>query len=322
MSLITRCPACGTMFKVVPDQLRISEGWVRCGHCAEIFDASANLQAEHAVAGLATRDTEPGPLPPAAESPAGLASPPPSGYEEGDSQGFASSLTTRTGEEAAAGVPDSTSLEQEAREMREDPLDLPFHFRLPAEDSKPAAAGGAAEPELDDLTFVREAQRKAFWQRTTVRVALALLLIALAATLAGQAGVHERDRIAATQPQLRPWLAKLCEPLRCAIGPPHQIESLTIETSAFNKLRGDAYRLTFTLRNQATMDVAAPALELTLTDGQDQPVLRRVLTPAELGLATGSIAATSEASASLSLAVASSGLGGRVAGYRLLAFYP
>ena len=34
MSLITRCPACGTMFKVVPDQLRISEGWVRCGHCA------------------------------------------------------------------------------------------------------------------------------------------------------------------------------------------------------------------------------------------------------------------------------------------------
>ncbi|RZJ16976.1 MAG: hypothetical protein EOO54_16635, partial [Haliea sp.] len=44
MSLITRCPSCGTMFKVVPDQLRISQGWVRCGHCAEVFDASAHLQ--------------------------------------------------------------------------------------------------------------------------------------------------------------------------------------------------------------------------------------------------------------------------------------
>ena len=44
MSLITRCPACRTMFKVVPDQLRISEGWVRCGQCEEIFDAQANLQ--------------------------------------------------------------------------------------------------------------------------------------------------------------------------------------------------------------------------------------------------------------------------------------
>src|SRR3954467_7126180 len=48
MSLITRCPACGTMFRVVPDQLRISEGWVRCGHCAEIFDATAHM-AEHAA---------------------------------------------------------------------------------------------------------------------------------------------------------------------------------------------------------------------------------------------------------------------------------
>lgn len=43
MSLITRCPACATMFKVVPDQLRISDGWVRCGQCAEIFDATQQL---------------------------------------------------------------------------------------------------------------------------------------------------------------------------------------------------------------------------------------------------------------------------------------
>jgi predicted Zn finger-like uncharacterized protein len=43
MSMITRCPACETMFKVVPDQLRISAGWVRCGQCDEIFDASAHL---------------------------------------------------------------------------------------------------------------------------------------------------------------------------------------------------------------------------------------------------------------------------------------
>src|SRR3982751_4619035 len=44
MSLITRCPACGTMFKVVADQLKVSQGWVRCGHCSEGFDASLHLQ--------------------------------------------------------------------------------------------------------------------------------------------------------------------------------------------------------------------------------------------------------------------------------------
>ena len=45
MSQITCCPSCGTKFKVVADQLRISEGWVRCGQCKEIFDASAHMQA-------------------------------------------------------------------------------------------------------------------------------------------------------------------------------------------------------------------------------------------------------------------------------------
>src|SRR5437867_1363835 len=43
MSLITRCPACGTMFKVVTDQLKVSQGWVRCGQCSEVFDASMHL---------------------------------------------------------------------------------------------------------------------------------------------------------------------------------------------------------------------------------------------------------------------------------------
>jgi len=43
MSLLTRCPACETLYKLVPDQLRISQGWVKCGQCGEIFDASRHL---------------------------------------------------------------------------------------------------------------------------------------------------------------------------------------------------------------------------------------------------------------------------------------
>ncbi len=42
------------MFRVVADQLKISEGWVRCGHCADVFDATLYLQpwtAPGAVAG-------------------------------------------------------------------------------------------------------------------------------------------------------------------------------------------------------------------------------------------------------------------------------
>ena len=43
MSLATRCPSCGTVFRVVLDQLRISEGWVRCGRCNAVFDAAEVL---------------------------------------------------------------------------------------------------------------------------------------------------------------------------------------------------------------------------------------------------------------------------------------
>ena len=40
MTLVTRCPACVTMFKVAPDQLKVADGWVRCGRCSEVFEAS------------------------------------------------------------------------------------------------------------------------------------------------------------------------------------------------------------------------------------------------------------------------------------------
>jgi predicted Zn finger-like uncharacterized protein len=43
MSLATSCPSCGTIFKVVEDQLKVSEGWVRCGHCHEVFNALEGL---------------------------------------------------------------------------------------------------------------------------------------------------------------------------------------------------------------------------------------------------------------------------------------
>ena len=320
MSLITRCPACGTMFKVVPDQLRISEGWVRCGHCADVFDASANLQADVPPPAEAAV-TEPHPLPEVYAAP-------PAREAGRESESFASSMNIESGYSISLDAPDSAQLEAEARALRETPLDRPFELRRQDDggivESRPARFEPVhePEPELHDLGFVRQARSQEFWRRPGIRVMLVLLLLSLTALLAGQIGVHDRDRLAATEPALRPWLARLCEPLNCKISPPRQIDTIVIDSSSFNKLRGDAYRLNFTVKNQAPMPVAMPALELTLTDGQDQPVVRRVLTPAELGAATGVIAPAAEWSGSLALAVAANGSGARIAGYRLLAFYP
>lgn len=50
MALTTRCPQCGTSFKVVPDQLRVRNGLVRCGACATVFDGRACLLPESGAA--------------------------------------------------------------------------------------------------------------------------------------------------------------------------------------------------------------------------------------------------------------------------------
>ncbi len=325
MSLITRCPACGTMFKVVPDQLRISEGWVRCGHCSQVFDASAHLQSESAA------NTQPATL---AEQAPPRREPEP----ELDSE-FVSSLHTEVGDDNGADAPDSAMLEAEAQALLENPLDRPFELRredpgdaglapepaVPQEhalepESPEPRSQLEPEPELNDLSFVRQARREAFWRRPVMRVAMVLAIVALALLLASQMAVHDRNRLAAISPQWRPMLNTLCEALDCSIQPPRQIDAIAIDSSSFSKLRGDSFRLNITIRNQAAIDVAMPALELTLTDSQEQPVVRRVLMPAELGANPGVIAAASEWSSSLALAVSANG--SRVAGYRLLAFYP
>jgi predicted Zn finger-like uncharacterized protein len=337
MSLITRCPACGTLFKVVPDQLRISEGWVRCGHCADVFDATAHFQD-----GTAQAQEQPAFAAPAAPMP------PPAVVEPADTpselEAFPSSLNTEIGESIAFEAPDAAEIEAEAEALVEGPLDQPFELRRrddsepePAEpqaqvahswevesenDSEPVSAiPGEIDGRLHDLSFVRAARRKAFWAGPGVRTALLLAVCGLGILLAFQMVLHERDRLAAARPALRPWLASLCAALDCVIAPPRQIDSIAIDGSSFNKLQGDAYRLNVTLKNQAGIELAMPALELTLTDAQDRPVVRRVLMQAELAPGANVIAAASEWSGSVALGIAN-GAGPRIAGYRLLAFYP
>jgi predicted Zn finger-like uncharacterized protein len=46
MRMSTRCPACGTAFRVYAEQLTARDGQVRCGKCATIFDARSTLVTE------------------------------------------------------------------------------------------------------------------------------------------------------------------------------------------------------------------------------------------------------------------------------------
>jgi len=333
MSLITRCPACQTLYKVVPDQLRISEGWVRCGNCDEIFDASLHLLPELA--------SEPQILEPDAE-------PVPESVPEPVSE------TTLEFQPAVSDSEDAATTDDLPIWMEQDPSELPVQDLEPQlpelavpeveisefvqpttpeflASSSPDAPQGLDEaafaPSADGsepapVSFMGDSDQVSSWAKPPVRMALYLCTLILVLGLAFQVIIQERDQIAAREPRAKPWLMALCAPLKCTVSPLRRIESIAIDSSSFARIGGNSYRLKFVLKNSAAIALAAPAMELTLTDSLDQPVLRRVFLPSDLGASSDALAAGAEWSASVAVALQTVDPVDRVLGYRLLAFYP
>ena len=196
----------------------------------------------------------------------------------------------------------------------------------------PVAPANAYSPDdaavelVPDVSFVRDARRQAFWRSPMVRVLLTLLALALTVLLAFQFAVQQRDALASLEPRLKPVLQSVCEVLGCKVGPVRKIEALVIDSSTFNKVSDRVYRLSFSIKSTAVIAVAMPSLEVTLTDTQDQAVIRRVLTPLQFGMVSGLLGPGGEFSGAVTLQLtpleAGSETARRIAGYRLLAFYP
>lgn len=502
MSQITTCPSCSTRFRVVADQLRISDGWVRCGQCQEVFDARNHLDAVESVAapepapapapaaravseavaqtgvsGLAAAPVAPvaevaadprsgEPLPPVPDMPVSESGqpvpvpvvPPVPGYElpapqwsddldlseppaaQGEpvpevaqpvpashapvepdhfpdpeptpqppSVAPAAPAPGRTEpvwNASAAAPPDAARLGpsastdsmaaaraaasrnglQGAEETQSKPLQAerivpdaepavpasaqddmpePSAPKVPAEAAvhagEPADAGPAtvpldaiesaaqklaqseagaasaaapafafAEPadEDDPLVldsslepgFVRDARRKAWWQKPVVRVAMGASVVVLPVALVLQVALHERNALAAWQPSLRPALEFMCTALQCKLGPRQQIAAMVVSGSTFAKgERERSYQLSLSIQNRAGTPVGMPAVELTLTDAQDQAIARKVILAKELG-APPELKAGAEWSGTVP--VTTDGLNLQVSGYRVLLFYP
>ena len=169
-------------------------------------------------------------------------------------------------------------------------------------------------------------------RRPQALAGLALLAILATVLLAGQLLRHERDVLAARQPALRPLLDMLCRFTGCAVAAPRQIAAFSVDGASFSREPdgGTGYRLYFSLRNSATLPLAMPAIELTLLDTQERPVLRRVLLPADFG-APPTLPALTERATSLRLSLnpLASGSGSfgiptlpSIAGYHVDPFYP
>jgi predicted Zn finger-like uncharacterized protein len=152
----------------------------------------------------------------------------------------------------------------------------------------------------------------------------AALVPVLALLLAVQAVYPLRHTLAARVPALEPALLSVCARLGCTIEPPRGQDRLSIEAS---ELQVDAAHkglliLTATIRNRAEYAVAYPHLELTLTDLQDQAVVRRVLAPAEYAGGTARLDAGVAANGEVAVKLFIDASATQQQGYRLSVFYP
>ena len=251
MSLITRCPVCGTTFRVHSTQLAAHSGTVRCGKCGGVFNGVAALVEE----GEQRLALEPSPQ-------LGL-------FDPGRRQ--------------------------------------------------PEAVADPNAP-LPDFLADDPASRRARWLWMGAAFLAALLIVT-------QIGYRFRAELAAAAPQMRDTLRSLCRPLRCEVPLPRRPELMSIDSS---ELQADAKReglivLNAIIRNRARFPQDYPALELTLTDEADRPVLRRVLAPTEYleqarreELVREGIAGGTEAVLRVFLDTSRT----RATGYRLYLFYP
>lgn len=352
MSFITRCPSCGTAFRVVTDQLRISEGWVRCGHCQHVFDATLDLQPWWPGQQAAVPEAEP-------QSPEPTQAPAPSLEPdvlvpvafESSPEPLAADLSEAAEEAPASSQPEPT-LEDIAEWPHDsvvtDPVDLaidpviapaialdavnalqeeasqgadPTPVPEPVADAAPFDETRAVLPVDEKPAFVRQAEKRAVWRSPWVRAALVLLAFVLLLGVLLQLAVFKRDELASRIPVLRPALQAICLPLGCAVNAPRSLQSVSIDSSALRRSPTGGYIFEMVVKNASNQVVLTPALELTLTDAADRAIVRRVLPASEWPQSEPTLAPGSERPVRLEWQLAGTEAQA-MSGYRALLFYP
>ena len=305
MSLKTRCPACDTVFKIVPDQLKVSSGWVRCGRCAEVFDA-----ASHAVSSEVSDAWQ------ALREPTAISSSLPT-----------SGIATKAASEIAPKNMAINAVNTPATDIFSTKKGVDSNYRT--KKTKTAQKEKEIKEEAN-LTFMRIAKNKAFWQRTTVVRSLRAVCVCLLGLLFFQVVFSQRNHLVASKPALKPSFELLCQALGCTIDAFKNIDAFKIDSSSFQKSQtaspdspqAEVFALKLSLKNNAELAIAMPAVELTLTDANDKPVLRRVLLAKDFGFNADTLPASGDWNGAMTVALTPSVSMAPITGYRVLLFYP
>jgi len=303
MTAITKCPECGTRFKVTDAQLDAHEGLVRCGRCHEVFYARNNLH-----------DNEPSPqlsLPIEPELP----------LAESANQTSATDLQPADStSQAIAAVAEQAdyTVSGEAVEQTAESPQAELEVEDQVAEQQPTALAQQVQ-FIEELTdeITEPAPRKRRWLAMLIAALLGLALLA-------QAAYFFRVELAARVPQLKPLLEQYCSLLNCTVALPRQADLLSIDSTELESdpEQSNLVTLHALLHNHAPYAQAYPSLELTLTDQLDQPVARRVFHPADYLKAGDKAAQGAPADRDIDISMRLDTTDLKASGYRLLLLYP
>lgn len=240
--MLTRCPACSTVFRLSTDQLASRHGRVRCGNCSRVFSA-----LDHLVVQAADIDSD-------------SASTVQSYDLFADSTALHSNRPEEPGRTSAAGAAG----------------ELQAHAVSASTDEQPTQAGAAPIVPPAALSLLSESRPRRTWLAV---VGCCLAVVTLAAQGVWFHKDRIAAQFPESRVLLEAACASLgCRVDAPLDAQSISIESsdLQADPAARNLLA-----LSAIVRNRAAFSQPAPHLELALTDAQEEALVRKVLTPAD-----------------------------------------
>ena len=309
MNYITACPACETQFLLTTAQLKAHRGKVQCGQCEHIFNAKNRLTevsddihstADYEASLDSSERTTPSSSPPnftpnVEDKPIKamligvLGAVPNLGDLNANSTLNANADDTYIGDQTHINIEDNYSYEDET----------------------PIA--------IDDLAHVTKLEKK----KTKLNIWLLLLSLLLLALATFQIIYFLRSKIASEYPQFKPYLVQACAAVQCSIDLPKNLDFFTIDDSDMQESEAYERVIDFSslLINNANYSQSYPNIELTLTDIDDKPVVRRLIRPREYLKANANLTEGMPGKDEIRVNLAINVADLSVAGYRVLLAY-
>lgn len=223
--------------------------------------------------------------------------------------------------------PAPTPIVEERAESRdasrvEPPAHL-HHTNNEVETDPPALSLPPLTATAPDVQHLDRIYGKTGGRSNAQRTLWGLTLGLLAGCLLTQGIYLFRTDLTRALPGLRPLLVSACNALACEVPLPREADKIVIIASDLQSEPGRPGRfiLHATVRNQADFPQEWPHLELTLTDGADTPVARRVLSPQEW-IAADKLSSAFAARGDIALRQPLSVTDLNPTGYRVYVFYP